>query len=365
MGANLNQDWFGLTPLHVALYCFDGRPNMNLVTTLLDYGADPWAGLLMEQLHLLLKLKNSYMDDGKLPAVAPRRRLVSTNGKIVPRPNDAYIILPLISLPQRQLYRHSSSLDIPQKSHHGSTSSLPGVPEGETLGKPQSLQSIDKVTAAFGLKAFPLSKDELTKRIEGWRETKYVFPITFAASSGNRAAVIAILQKMPTARSRKSIASFAAGVPANFIARSFNSAGTLVTADKPYNQKIDTLSLLVQQDLETTIYLLKSNVVDVMQKDPKGANALHLAVRAGNIEMVHVLLHFDDAESTLLNSKGENGWTALHEAISLKRLEIFRLLIKKGAKTDTTNNQGDSPRDVGGKVCIDPSDLDGIWFGNC
>ena len=333
---------------------------MNLVTTLLDYGADPWIGLHMEQLHLLYKLKRSYLDDGRPPAIAPRRRLISTNGKIVPGPNDAYIILPLISLPQRQLYRHSSSLEIPQKSLRGSASSLDRVSAtGEALKKPQSLESI----VALSKGAFPPSKEEICKRIEEWRKTKYVFPIAFAAASGNRAAVVAILQKMPTLRSRRSIVSFTPGVPTNFLSRSFNSAGTLATSDKPYNQKIDTLSLLVQQDLETTIYLLKSNVVDVMQKDPKGANALHLAVRAGNIEMVHVLLHFDDAESTLLNSKGENGWTGLHEAISLKRLEVFRLLIKKGATTDIVNDQGDRPRDVGAKVGIDPSDLDGIWFG--
>jgi ankyrin repeat protein len=124
------------------------------------------------------------------------------------------------------------------------------------------------------------------------------------------------------------------------------------------------MSLLVQQDLETTIHLLKSGVVDVLQTDPKGANVLHLACRSGNLELVSVLLYFDDSEGTLINSHGENGWTALHEAISLKRLDVFRLLVKRGARTDEMNAFGETPRVLGLKIGIETADIESVWFAS-
>lgn len=384
MGADLNKDWNGLTPLHVCLYCADGSVNMNLLNTLLEYGADPWRGLHMEQMHLLLMLKRTFISDTEKTTESSRRqRLISTQKPIVAAESDDYLVLPLMSLPQRTLYRkHSeaelqkltSSLKLSDEKMPSFTRKSSYEADSKSARRRNSLTDLrngsDILSKDF-LSGVP-SHEASCKYYEEWRSQRYIFPLAFAAASGNRQAVLAVLQKMVTSSTAKRRRSFApiisplSGLNNPLIRSGVNSrqqsTSTSPTNLRPYFHRMDTFSLLVQQDSETTIYLLKSGVVDLFQTDPKGANALHLACRSGNVELVSILLHFDDAHNKLINSSGENGWTALHEAISLKRLDVFRLLIRRGANPDELNNYGETPRVLGAKIGIDPSDLDSIWF---
>jgi ankyrin repeat protein len=180
---------------------------------------------------------------------------------------------------------------------------------------------------------------------------------------------------MAQARNRKTGSSFSVSTPfsssSQHFPRSSSSASTTTTSvnsntalDRDSKRPLrDAFTLLIQQDVETTIYLLKSGAVDLHQTDPRGATALHLAVRAGNVDLVNVLLHFDSVQSTLLNMQGEGGWTALHEALSRRNLELFRLLLKKGANPAVKNDFGDTPREMAQRLGIDHIDVDQVWFG--
>lgn len=106
------------------------------------------------------------------------------------------------------------------------------------------------------------------------------------------------------------------------VPRSLNSGRSFPT---PALLIQDTLSLLIQQNPEFTVHLLKHQITCLTQRDPMGATSLHLGIRKLNREFCAVLLYFD-LENALVDCRGENGCTAIHECVlaGRKSLEILR-----------------------------------------
>jgi hypothetical protein len=241
-------------------------------------------------------------------------------------------MVPLLSLPQRPVPLYKQQL------------------QGSNVIGSVRMESIDD--------AATLAEESLEPKYHAWRKNKILLPLAFAASAVHRPAVTALLLKMQqtvVATKRRTFGATTTSV----IQRPTNAS----TSSLASSIRKCAFSLLVQQDTELTIMLLKSGFVQHEQRDPKDATPLHLAVRAGNADLIKVLLHFDDGDASLLNAQGENGWTALHEAMSRKHLGIFRMLLKRGANATISNNYGDTARALGQKLGVDSSDIDQIWFG--
>ena len=337
LGASLNQTWYGLTPLHIALYSLPiaNEKRFNMISTLLEFGADPWIGIYAEQLDSLSKLKDSF-GSACTSAIDQKDGTKKSVGGL----------LNILEMPQRPVLRYMKR------------------------------NSNDALVADTNAPLDPV-KSSISELYSSWKREKYILPVNFAVALADRDSTLLILQRMSQLKPRKHTMPFANSSSTSLA----TSSNISLNADKQQSRQQrsasttslgkvissspqkDTISLLIQQDLETTIFLLKSGVVDLYQTDPKGANALHLAARSGNSELVQILLHFDAADNTLLNSRGEHGWTALHEAISKTHLEVFRLLMKKGADETITNEFGDTPLELGQKLGISPNDLDQVWLG--
>ncbi|KAJ3048465.1 hypothetical protein HK097_010513, partial [Rhizophlyctis rosea] len=108
-----------------------------------------------------------------------------------------------------------------------------------------------------------------------------------------------------------------------------------------------TCCLLIQLHFEVSAVLIKGGV-NVAQKDPSGATALHLAARAGNLELAMMLVQ----SKADINGKGENGWTPLHEAMSTKSFSVVRYLVKSAADPKITNDAGETPAQLGSRMGI-------------
>jgi hypothetical protein len=364
------------------------------VQTLLDNGADAWQGILLDQYYLLLKLKAvtsilkptssrtaapptlrttgvSVSNGGTLRLTSMELPSHNASEKSSRRPSTISAgageigpIYPFFSVPQisvavyRQANRDSRvGAGLKLTDSLGGTSSTPTpTPSTFDTKRKQSASSASRIP-------------------EQWSRDKYILPVAFAVASGNKPAFGSILWKMKKDKpafmnSGSSIATSTSTLPAGATGVGNNSASSIWSNQSPAQSSSsssliirDSVSLLIQQDSETTIHLLKTGVVDLYQRDPRGANSLHLAVRSGNLELVTILLHFDDSDGTLLNCRGENGWTGLHEAISRRQLDIYRYLLRKGAKTDVRNDQGDTPQELGQKMGLEREEVEGIWNG--
>jgi len=77
---------------------------------------------------------------------------------------------------------------------------------------------------------------------------------------------------------------------------------------------------------------------DINATNALGDNALHIAVRWGDLEAARILL----AHGINVNQKGEEGYTPLHEACSRGNKDIVKLLLESGADT-LARTAGDLP----------------------
>ncbi|KAJ3035507.1 hypothetical protein HDV00_003713 [Rhizophlyctis rosea] len=121
----------------------------------------------------------------------------------------------------------------------------------------------------------------------------------------------------------------------------------LLSRMDPDQIAISTCCLVIQLHFDAMAVLVKGGV-NISQKDPSGATALHLAARAGNLEVAMMLVQ----SKADINMKGENGWTPLHEAISTKSFAVVRYLLKCAANTQITNNAGETPSQLGVRMGI-------------
>ncbi|KAJ1976145.1 hypothetical protein H4R35_002830 [Dimargaris xerosporica] len=99
------------------------------------------------------------------------------------------------------------------------------------------------------------------------------------------------------------------------------------------------LALVLQQDLVITLTLLKRGANPYHQRDLAGNTPLHLAARAGLLDMclLYLWLGLDP------DCPGENGWTALHEAMSWGHRNVSLQLISQGAHCHRCNLRGKTP----------------------
>ncbi|KAJ3313307.1 hypothetical protein HDU76_002689 [Blyttiomyces sp. JEL0837] len=117
-----------------------------------------------------------------------------------------------------------------------------------------------------------------------------------------------------------------------------------------------SFALLIQRDAELTTLFIRAGV-PTNQKDAYGSNALHLAVRSGDLEVAQALI----AAKINVNSKGQNDWTPLHEAVSMRRAELVRVLLRAGADPEATNGAGESPRALGLRVGLTPEEIEEMF----
>jgi len=103
------------------------------------------------------------------------------------------------------------------------------------------------------------------------------------------------------------------------------------------NKKLrDLLHLeITQEDLEESVRLIIAGA-DIDSKDNDGCTALMCAASMGHTAIVRLLV----AKGAAIDSKGYNGWTALMFAVDNGHTEIARILIDKGAAIDSKNTFG-------------------------
>ena len=335
---------------------------MNIVNILLEFGADPWLGLYLEQYQNLSQLKQTTATLSEVTQLnLDQLRATGKKPDDLRRPSDSGLTK---MMDEVSLLDDPLEFVFPLGSIHQRR-----VPQYRVKPEPIPPLPTASATTESGSSTYvtPASTHETSAdKLAEWSKDKFLLPLAFACASGNKEVIVALLNRMRAIRPRRPVAVSLTGDSKNesprISAKQLASGAVHLPDTILANPQKDVFSLLIQQDLEVVIFLLKSGVVDLMQRDHTGSTALHYAVRSNNIELVSVLVYFDSHDGQLINSRGEKGWTPLHEAISRKSFDVFRFLLKKGADPDLKNDYGDTPKDLGVKLGIDASDLEGSWF---
>ncbi|KAG0043243.1 hypothetical protein BGZ83_011681 [Gryganskiella cystojenkinii] len=280
------------TPFRIPNYT-PTSPN-SIVTTLLQYGADPNLGITLQQYLWASKLKGM--------GVMNRRRKASSdsqgdNGN----PIEFYIAA----------RRHESGR---QWLSHDEI-------KARKAAKTLLRQAVATTTAANDSAAATGGRKGGTSRfsaeLQAYWTGKSILPVELAIASGNLDCARTILQRLG-----------------------------------PNSLSNSSFGLLLQNDIMLTLSLIKSGS-PVSQHDLHGCTPLHLAARRGHLEMVMVLVQLGGD----VNSRGERKWTPLHESISQNHPQISSLLMVCGANLDAKNDAGETPEDVGRRKGLDPEVL--------
>lgn len=96
--------------------------------------------------------------------------------------------------------------------------------------------------------------------------------------------------------------------------------------------------LVVQQDLKISLELLVAGA-DMSQRNSDGSTALHLACRAGNLELAAVYIQL----LISVDAFDFNNWTPLHEAASNGQQRVCKYLLKLGADPNLKNDCDETP----------------------
>ncbi|KAI8609964.1 ankyrin repeat-containing domain protein [Chytriomyces sp. MP71] len=115
-----------------------------------------------------------------------------------------------------------------------------------------------------------------------------------------------------------------------------------------------SFALLIQRDVDLSMLFIRAGV-PTTQRDAYGSNALHLACRAGDLDLVTAYVETNKFD---INAKGQNDWTALHEAIGMRRFEVSKYLVRVGASLESRNNTGETPRALGSRLGLSKAELD-------
>jgi len=79
---------------------------------------------------------------------------------------------------------------------------------------------------------------------------------------------------------------------------------------------------------------------DDQEERPSGQSALHVAAADGDLEEVEKIL--GNHSTDILNSKDENDWQAIHEAVRGGHTEVVKYLVAMGADIGATTSTGGS-----------------------
>jgi len=110
--------------------------------------------------------------------------------------------------------------------------------------------------------------------------------------------------------------------------------------------------LLMQQQYNMSMVLLKYGA-SLPQLNLWKDTPLHIASRQGNLRLVIVYSYLIN-----VNTKGQNGWYPLHEAIVRNHRDVCQYLLKRGASTELKNNEGLRPKELAEKWGISSSDIE-------
>ncbi|XP_078360679.1 uncharacterized protein LOC144645086 isoform X3 [Oculina patagonica] len=112
--------------------------------------------------------------------------------------------------------------------------------------------------------------------------------------------------------------------------------------DIPDNEGVTAAELASR--LENTAISEKLPLIVKIRVQPpaKTSEALLPAIKSGDVETVRELLDSGCLNSDVLETRLENGETPLHIAIKLKNVEISKILVQGGAKTETKNDDGNT-----------------------
>jgi hypothetical protein len=102
---------------------------------------------------------------------------------------------------------------------------------------------------------------------------------------------------------------------------------------------------LLQADTPTSIWLLKAGASPAHQRTRSGRTPLHVAVQAGNFELVAIYLRISGG-SLLLEARDCEGNTALHIAALQKEPNLYTYLTGKGANPLAKNCEGQSAQEI-------------------
>ncbi|KAJ1921315.1 hypothetical protein IWQ60_006789 [Tieghemiomyces parasiticus] len=114
---------------------------------------------------------------------------------------------------------------------------------------------------------------------------------------------------------------------------------TLLEGTGPALVRASRQCLVLQQDLDLTLALVHHDAPLTLQNDRFGNLPLHLAARAGLLDLVLVYLWLGLSP----NAPGQNGWTPLHEAMSWGHHSVALQLLAHGARLDQANRDGLTP----------------------
>lgn len=94
------------------------------------------------------------------------------------------------------------------------------------------------------------------------------------------------------------------------------------------------------KNVATVRFLLNQAETDVRVKQKHGCTAFHLPENKGQLEIVELLIQHKDG-ATLVESKQNDEWTALHIVTCHNNLDIVRFLIEMaGADVNATARDG-------------------------
>lgn len=131
---------------------------------------------------------------------------------------------------------------------------------------------------------------------------------------------------------------------------------SIIPRMEPKALKNAKFCLFFTTDIELLITFVRL-AASIEVKDHKGSTPLQMAARNGSFDCVVTLCVL----KSKIDEKGENGWTALHEAVSQRQTKISQYLVMVGASKSATTINGETPSDVGIKVGLSPTELEGYF----
>jgi len=156
-----------------------------------------------------------------------------------------------------------------------------------------------------------------TSIIKSYPKAPYIYPIDFAASTGNP-----------------------------------KIAGIIINKTGINGVKRSRYCLMMQHQYNMSMLLIKYGAtypqINIWNDTP-----LHIASRQGNLRLVIVYSYLIN-----VNTPGQNGWYPLHEAIVKNNRDVCQYLLKKGASTEVRNNEGLTPKQLAEKWGLSSSDIE-------
>ncbi|KAI9224940.1 hypothetical protein BC828DRAFT_401840 [Blastocladiella britannica] len=309
--AHLQQTWYGLSPLLLATAVCDPtrKIHLTLVQQIIAAGGSPSVGIPLDQ----------YLTHKKLRP-RPSRAVRAASAAMS---STSYSVPATLTSDSASVYSTAGG-----SSYSGITAPGGGPPTPLFVTGLSKLPSFSD--GAFGgalsspsMCAVPQlgqsaqSGLDAPEKCTAWAKGKWIFPFDLAAAAENVDLLQVLLRKTDAKKVKESSTCY-----------------------------------LAQNNFNVTVMLWKAGA-NPEQRDWGGLTGLHMAARLGMIDMVFLYLEM----AVDVNMPGENGWTALHEAISQRQRDVARLLMRRGALTSVRTSNGATPVEIGRRVGLSEDEL--------